>query len=67
MIKQINKNMYETEILEKMNELDKRLEKLIELFNDVFLTHEEYLLIKEADEIVKQKKIEKETIPLDEV
>ncbi len=54
-------------LLRKVNEIDKRLNFLVEIISDAFLTHEEYLLLKEADEIVKKGEVDKKAVKLDEV
>jgi hypothetical protein len=59
--------MSELELLRKVNEIDERLNFLIELISDAFLTHEEYLILKEVDEIVKKGEVDKKTVKLDEV
>jgi len=46
----------EENVLEKVEEIDRKLEELKEFLEDVFLTSEEYALLKETDEIVKNKR-----------
>jgi len=43
-------------VLEKVEEIGKRLNELRNFLEDVFLTTEEYILLKETDEIVKNKR-----------
>ena len=42
-------------VLEKVEEIVKRLDELREFLEDVFLTTEEYMLLKETDEIIRNK------------
>lgn len=53
-------------ILGKVEEIGKKIDELKSFLEDVFLTAEEYLLLREADEIVKNKRFS-ELKPLDEV
>ncbi len=53
-------------VLEKVEEIGKKLDELMEFLEDVFLTAEEYTLLKETDEIVKNKRFD-ELKPLNEV
>ena len=43
-------------VLEKFEEIGKKLDELRDFLEDVFLTTEEYTLLKETDEIVKSKR-----------
>ena len=43
-------------VLEKVEEIGKKLDELRDFLEDVFLTTEEYILLKETDEIVKNKR-----------
>ena len=56
----------EENVLEKVEEIDRKLEELKEFLEDVFLTSEEYALLKETDEIVKNKRFN-ELKPLNEI
>ena len=42
--------------LKKVEEIGKKLDELRDFLEDVFLTTEEYTLLKETDEIVKSKR-----------
>ncbi len=53
-------------ILGKVEEIGKKIDELKSFLEDVFLTAEEYLLLREADEIVKNKRFS-ELKSLDEV
>ena len=53
-------------VLGKVEEIGKKIDELKSFLEDVFLTAEEYLLLREADEIVKNKRFS-ELKPLDEV
>ena len=56
----------EETVLEKVKEIGKKLDELRNLLEDVFLTKEEYILLKEADEIIRNKRFN-ELKSLDEV
>jgi len=56
----------EETVLEKVKEIGKKLDELRDFLEDVFLTKEEYILLKETDEIVKNKRFN-ELKSLDEV
>jgi len=56
----------EETVLEKVKEIGKKLDELRDLLEDVFLTKEEYILLKEADEIIRNKRFN-ELKSLDEV
>ena len=43
-------------VLEKVEEIGKKLDELRDFLEDVFLTTEECMLLKETDEIVKNKR-----------
>jgi molybdenum cofactor biosynthesis enzyme MoaA len=51
-------------VLEKVEEIGRKLDELRDFLEDVFLTTEEYTLLKEIDEIVKNKRFD-ELKPLD--
>ncbi len=53
-------------VLEKVEEIGKKLDELRDFLEDVFLTSEEFMLLKEADEIVKNKRFN-ELKSIDEV
>ncbi|MCL6578677.1 MAG: hypothetical protein K6T73_04740 [Candidatus Bathyarchaeota archaeon] len=53
-------------VLEKVEEIGKKLDEIMDFLEDVFLTTEECMLLKEADEIVKNKRFN-ELKSLDEV
>jgi len=53
-------------VLEKVEEISKKLDELKDFLEDVFLTTEEYMLLKEVDEIVANKRFN-ELKTLDEV
>mgnify|MGYP007040106743 CR=1 FL=1 len=53
-------------VLEKMEEMDRKLDALKEFLEDVFMTPEESGLAKEADKAVRLKKFD-ELVPLDGV
>ena len=53
-------------VLEKIEEIAKKLDELREFLEDVFLTAEEHALIKETDEIMKNKRFN-ELKALDEI
>ena len=56
----------EETVLEKVREIGKKLDELRDFLEDVFLTKEEYILLKETDEIVRNKRFS-ELKSLDEV
>ncbi|MGP3667634.1 MAG: hypothetical protein ACKD6N_03415 [Candidatus Bathyarchaeota archaeon] len=45
-------------VLEKVEEISRKLDELRDFLEDVFLTVEEYVLLKEIDEIVKEKRFD---------
>jgi hypothetical protein len=53
-------------VLEKVEEIGRKLDELRDFLEDVFLTTEECMLLKEVDEIVKNKRFS-ELKPLNEV
>ncbi|MEM3489176.1 MAG: hypothetical protein QW702_01975 [Candidatus Bathyarchaeia archaeon] len=53
-------------VLEKIEEIGKKIDELKGFLEDIFLTTEEYLLLKEIDKIVKDKRFS-ELKPLDEI
>jgi len=56
----------EEAVLEKVEEIGRKLDELREFLEDVFLTTEEYALLRETDEIVKNKCFS-ELKPLNEI
>jgi hypothetical protein len=56
----------EETVLEKVKEIGRKLDELRDFLEDVFLTTEECMLLKETDEIVKNKRFN-ELKPLNEV
>ena len=56
----------EETVLEKVKEIGKKLDELRDFLEDFFLTKEEYILLKETDEIVRNKRFN-ELKSLDEV
>lgn len=56
----------EEAVLEKVEEIGKKLDELRDFLEDVFLTPEEYALLKKTDEIVKNKRFN-ELKPLNEI
>ena len=52
--------------MEKVEEIGKKLDELRDFLEDVFLTTEECILLKEVDDIVKSKRFS-ELKPLNEV
>ncbi len=53
-------------VLEKVEEIGRKLDEIRGFLEDVFLTAEEVVLLKEVDEIVEKKRFN-ELKPLDEV
>jgi hypothetical protein len=53
-------------VLERVEEIGRKLDELRDFLEDVFLTTEECLLLKETDEIVKDRRFS-ELKPLNEV
>ncbi|WXG43902.1 MAG: hypothetical protein WED04_07715 [Promethearchaeati archaeon SRVP18_Atabeyarchaeia-1] len=53
-------------VLNKVKEIDRKIDELREFLEDVFLTPEEYRLLREADNMIKERKLS-ELTPLDEV
>ncbi|MEM2178710.1 MAG: hypothetical protein QW272_07845 [Candidatus Methanomethylicaceae archaeon] len=53
-------------VLEKVEEISRKLDELKDFLEDVFLTTEEYMLLKEIDQIVANKRFN-ELKTLDEV
>jgi len=53
-------------VLQKVEEIGKKLDELVSFLEDVFLTTEEYALLKEVDEIVKERRF-RELKSIDEV
>ena len=53
-------------VLGKIEEIGRKLDELREFLEDVFLTTEEYMVLKETDEIVKNKRFS-ELKSIDEV
>ena len=52
--------------LNKVKDIDKRIDELHEFLEDVLLTLEEYRLLREADVLIREGKLS-ELMPLDEV
>jgi len=53
-------------VLSKVKEIDRKIDALREFLEDVFLTPEEYRLLREVDNIIRERKLS-ELTPLDEV
>lgn len=53
-------------VLNKVKEIDRKIDELRGFLEDVFLTPEEYRLLREVDNTVKERKLS-ELTPLDEV
>jgi hypothetical protein len=53
-------------VLERVKKIDKKLDELRTFLEDVFLTPEESILLKDVDRLVKRKKFE-ELTALDDV
>ncbi|MEM3443004.1 MAG: hypothetical protein QXM86_04015 [Candidatus Bathyarchaeia archaeon] len=53
-------------VLEKVEEIGRKLDELRDFLEDVFLTAEECVLLKEVNEIIREKRFN-ELKPLDEV
>ena len=53
-------------VLEKIEEIGRKLDELRNFLEDVFLTTEEYMLLKEIDEIIENKRFS-ELKPIDEI
>ncbi|MCD6479276.1 hypothetical protein DRO24_01185 [Candidatus Bathyarchaeota archaeon] len=56
----------EESLLEAVKEIGRKIDELRELLEDVLLSAEEYLMIKEIDEIVEKKRLD-ELVSLDEL
>jgi len=56
----------EEAVLRKVEEIDRKLDEIRDFLEDVFLTPDEFTLLKETDEIVKGKRFS-ELRSLDEV
>lgn len=56
----------EEDILEAVKRVSEKLDELKEFLEDVFLTPEEYLLVKETDKLVREKRLD-ELVNLDDV
>jgi len=52
----LSSGLLEEIVLGKIEEIGRKLDELREFLEDVFLTTEEYMLLKETDEIVKNKR-----------
>ena len=52
-------------VLKKIKDVDRKLDEIKEFLQDVFITSEEYSLIKETDGLVRQKRFD-EFVILDE-
>ncbi|MBO8180636.1 MAG: hypothetical protein H0Z19_09215 [Archaeoglobus sp.] len=48
-----------SELLERIERLESKIDRILELLEDLILTDEEVQLIKEADEIISKKEFEK--------
>ncbi len=48
-----------SEILDRIERLESKIDRILELLEDLILTDEEIQLIKEADEIVAKKEFDK--------
>ncbi len=53
-------------VLSKVKEIDRKIDELREFLEDIFLTPEEYRLLREVDSIIRERKLS-ELTPLDEV
>ena len=53
-------------VLKKIKDVDRKLDKIKGFLQDVFITSEEYSLIKETDSLVGQKKFD-EFVTLDDL
>jgi hypothetical protein len=53
-------------VLNKVKEIDRKIDELREFLEDVFLTPEEYKLLREVDSMIRERKLS-ELTPLDEV
>ncbi|MEM3366466.1 MAG: hypothetical protein QXQ64_09335 [Candidatus Bathyarchaeia archaeon] len=53
-------------VLKKVEEIDRKLDRLRDFLEDVFLTAEECILLKEIDDRIREKRFN-ELKPLDEV
>jgi hypothetical protein len=53
-------------VLSKVKEIDRKIDELREFLEDVFVTPEEYKLLREVDSIIMERKLS-ELTPLDEV
>ena len=56
----------EEAVLRKVEEIDRKLDEIRDFLEDIFLTPDEFMLLKETDEIVKGKRFS-ELRSLDEV
>jgi hypothetical protein len=53
-------------ILNKIEGISRKLDELRDFLEDIFLTTEEYILLKEIDRVIKNKRFN-ELKPLDEI
>ena len=53
-------------VLKKIKDVDRKLDEIKEFLQDVFITSEEYSLIKETDDLIRQKKFD-EFVILDDL
>lgn len=53
-------------VLGLVKRVDRKVDEIRELLKDIFLTPDEYLLAREVDRIVKEKRLE-ELMPLNDV
>ena len=56
----------EEAVLRKVEEIDRKLDEIRDFLEDIFLTPDEFMLLKETDDIVKGKRFS-ELRSLDEV
>ena len=56
----------EEAVLRKVEEIDRKLDEIRNFLEDIFLTPDEFMLLKETDEIIKGKRFS-ELRSLDEV
>ncbi len=54
-----SKCMTDTELLKRIDKLEAKVDRILELLEDLILTDEEIELIKEADDIVSKKEFDK--------
>lgn len=54
------------EVLESLKALSAKVDELMQFLEDVFLTSEEYLLVREVDKLVAERRFD-ELVSLDEL